>query len=554
LVVGGTTKAENARKEMESQEKQDTQDSKDRIKHGKRYGNKKILNPETKRLILVKTALSYDKSHPAHQAVMRSMKKESINIPVEIGDTILTGKFKNKKVVVKSIGKDEHGMPTINGRKVATFRTVKPTNEGLMISRVLVEKFRNRLNEGGAAGHAAHIFDDMDLTFGDLKLFISLGLEGKLDVEAPITEKLDGQNISVSYTDKGVVFARNKTHMKNNGKEAMRTNDVKQMFAGRGDLTTAFAEAANDLTKAIIGLTQKQKNKIFAAGSKWMSVEIMFPATQNVIPYGHNLIVFHDTFEVDETGNKIGGGSGEGRILAGMIKQINQDIQNTFQFKGPVVITIPKVKNFSQRKSHYLARVTKLQNQFGLKDNDTVMMWHQMWWELFITNNARKLKYNMPNGVFMKLVRRWAFQELGSFPVNDMKKEIKHSKFLTWVLGFDKGSKLDQLKKNIAPFEMIFLQLGAEILQNASGLLSMSPLDSVKQLKKDIDKSVKELRNTTDIKKISRFKEQLIKLNAIGMDKIVPTEGAMVTYKGKIFKITGFFAPTNQILGLFRYG
>ena len=32
------------------------------------------------------------------------------------------GKFKNKKVVVKSIGEDEHGLPTINGKKVVTFR------------------------------------------------------------------------------------------------------------------------------------------------------------------------------------------------------------------------------------------------------------------------------------------------------------------------------------------------------------------------------------------------------------------------------------------------
>lgn len=48
-----------------------------------------------------------------------------IQIPVKVGDTILTGKFKNKSTVIKSIGKDEHGMPTINGRKVVTFRIKK---------------------------------------------------------------------------------------------------------------------------------------------------------------------------------------------------------------------------------------------------------------------------------------------------------------------------------------------------------------------------------------------------------------------------------------------
>tara|TARA_Y100000310_G_scaffold248547_1_gene254392 strand:- start:14194 stop:14760 length:567 start_codon:yes stop_codon:yes gene_type:complete len=53
---------------------------------------------------------------------------EDINIPVKVGDTILTGRFKNKKTVIKKIGKDEHGMPTINGRKVVTFRMGKKVN------------------------------------------------------------------------------------------------------------------------------------------------------------------------------------------------------------------------------------------------------------------------------------------------------------------------------------------------------------------------------------------------------------------------------------------
>mgnify|MGYP003659263227 CR=1 FL=1 len=54
--------------------------------------------------------------------------KEDINIPVKVGDTILVGKFKNKKMKIKNIGKDDHGMPTINGRKAATFRIHKTVN------------------------------------------------------------------------------------------------------------------------------------------------------------------------------------------------------------------------------------------------------------------------------------------------------------------------------------------------------------------------------------------------------------------------------------------
>lgn len=51
---------------------------------------------------------------------------EDINIPINVGDTVFTGRFKNKKMVIKEIGKDETGMPTINKKKVVTFRTTLP--------------------------------------------------------------------------------------------------------------------------------------------------------------------------------------------------------------------------------------------------------------------------------------------------------------------------------------------------------------------------------------------------------------------------------------------
>ena len=52
---------------------------------------------------------------------------------------------------------------------------------------------------GGAAGHLNHPFDDKDLTFKDLKNIIEMGLDGNLDREDNVTEKLDGQNLMVSW-------------------------------------------------------------------------------------------------------------------------------------------------------------------------------------------------------------------------------------------------------------------------------------------------------------------------------------------------------------------
>ena len=53
------------------------------------------------------------------------IKKEAITIPIEIGDTVLGGKFKNKKITVKSIGRNEKGDLTINGKPILKIR-LKP--------------------------------------------------------------------------------------------------------------------------------------------------------------------------------------------------------------------------------------------------------------------------------------------------------------------------------------------------------------------------------------------------------------------------------------------
>jgi len=56
---------------------------------------------------------------------------EDITIPVKKGDTILVGRFRNHPIEVKEIGKDQHGMPTINGRPVVTFRLQKKDKKSL---------------------------------------------------------------------------------------------------------------------------------------------------------------------------------------------------------------------------------------------------------------------------------------------------------------------------------------------------------------------------------------------------------------------------------------
>ena len=67
---------------------------------------------------------------------------EMIKLNIKVGDTIMGGKFKNKKVVVKTIGKNDKGDITINGKPLLRFRILKENNEANNIPSAL----RRRIN------------------------------------------------------------------------------------------------------------------------------------------------------------------------------------------------------------------------------------------------------------------------------------------------------------------------------------------------------------------------------------------------------------------------
>ena len=56
---------------------------------------------------------------------LRKIIWEAMELDLEVGDVILTGKFKNKRKLVKDFGKDDLGQPTINGMKALNFRIEK---------------------------------------------------------------------------------------------------------------------------------------------------------------------------------------------------------------------------------------------------------------------------------------------------------------------------------------------------------------------------------------------------------------------------------------------
>ena len=49
--------------------------------------------------------------------------------------------------------------------------------------------------------------------------------------------------------------------------------------------------------------------------------------------------------------------------------------------------------------------------------------------------------------------------------LNSVQKEIDNEKFLDWALSFDKNDHQKYVKDNMKPFEILFFDVGAEILK-----------------------------------------------------------------------------------------
>jgi len=347
------------------------------------------------------------------------------------------------------------------------------------------------LLEGGAYGHMNHPFDiEMNLTFGDLKNIVKNALSGKLELAR---EKTDGQALAVSWVNGRLVAARNKSHLKNRGKDAMSVQDVISKFAGRGSVSDAFSFAIKDLESAIKGLSETSKKKIFKDGKCFMNCEIIYPENTNVIPYGQSLLVFHGTMEYNEEGNAIGENSESGAQLASMVKKINADVQSKFKLQGPPVQKLPVNKDLKAKQGIFLSKIQSLQSEFGLTDKNGVADYHQAWWKQFIEKNTSGLDEQQKIG----LVKRWAFGDKG-FRI----KDIKDDKNREWAEKIEKQDQQKITKENLLKFETIFLGVGAEVLSFMTSVLTVNP-DAAKQ-------------------------------QMVG-------------------KLTGAFAPLNQILGIFTF-
>lgn len=423
----------------------------------------------------------------------------------------------------------------------------------------------NLITEGGAAGHMAHPWDDHGLTFNDMKEIVSRALEGRLDIEQAVTEKTDGQNIQITWKNGEIGFARNKGTIINPMTTPQIIADFERKYQesiakngaaaseGYKLVVEAYRACAEDLTESLKSIPEATLNQIFKNGRVFANMEIIYPATKNVIAYDKAHLQFHNLVEYDEQGNTIETDLTGGAMMQRVIQDANAHMQKTFSFIPPQRIKLGRVYDFEDQQAAFFNEIDQLQKQFNLKDTDMISEYHKAWWRDIIQTKAQQLGYDIPEDVLTTLIYRWSFDDK-SKNISILKKEITNPEFLAWVTEFDKKDFKQYKKQNLEPFESIFLRLGVVVLQNASNFLAANPDKTVQDIKTELAQLIRDLQEKNDPNTIKQLEVQLRRIQKLGgFDSIVPTEGVVFTYQGNTYKMTGAFAPINQILGTLKY-
>jgi len=366
-----------------------------------------------------------------------------------------------------------------------------------------------------------------------------------------LVHNTDGQQLSISWKNDQIIAARNKSHLKNAGEFAMTAKGIAELFAGRGDIEIAYNAAIEDLTASIGGLSNKDKKKFFDEGKKFASVEVITPITQNTVPYGQNLLVFHGVLEYDVDGNVIDEDKQAGRDLGKLIEEANLASQKVFYVRGPEDIASKPLPNTAKREAYYKKRLSAIMTESGCSQNSTVGDYALGMAKNIITTESHSAKIIIPDIALDGLARRIADIDK-SYSISQIKKDLGADS--TWFIDLEK-KKAKELKRAVyAPLESIFLEIGTELMKNISSALVANPTEAAESMRKEIDSTISKIRTSgdeTDIKKLEIQLKRLIDVG--GLDDIIPSEGITFIYKGKLYKYTGLFAITHQIRSILAY-
>jgi len=423
---------------------------------------------------------------------------------------------------------------------------------------------KDLLQEGAVAGHMNHIYDNGEMTFGELKQLLQAVSDGKVRG----TEKTDGQNIFLSFdvrTQKAKAI-RNKSHIKAGGLDIETFDDFFSEHPSQA-LRYSFVEALQTFESIIKQVDKEVQEKIFGPGSDetdiYFNTEVMNPGapgleeddprgkgTTNVIPYDKKTLLIHrvgHSMYVRETAKIAKDNDGIAIDISSNYDVLEQAIAG-MSTDDPVVFSVETnpVRKLSPMKDKEIVQnatseINNLVRDQGLNDSNTINQFviAQVKPEIdqFGLTDDR-------NDMILQRVMEMPGKPTSTQITKGLPVEIK-SEVAKYIRDFKYPSYTRRLQLLLHDFSVAAVD----------GLESVFISDNKKQiefLQDEIDSTIKKINGSSNEAAKEELAKQMEKLKSPkGIN--TPSEGFVFDWNGVTYKLTGNFAPANQILGMERF-
>jgi hypothetical protein len=386
---------------------------------------------------------------------------------------------------------------------------------------------------GGAAGHMAHLHEDLDLTFNELISIIDLVASANIEV----TEKVDGQNLFLTVSDLGEIrTARNPGDIKRGG---MTPEQYTEKWRGH-PAEKAFMRGFKAVKSVISSLPLDQQIDIFDGGNSYVNMEIMYynPETgknSNIINYNACYVVVHALVSDDPNAEQ------QFEKLASLINAKQTEIdQQVWSVHGPQIIKLNNIANGSAHESAK-SRIEDIASPVGMDASisDLCQIYYR---DLMISDD-------MPENAADDVVNL-VFQKSNTKTLANIKKD--NPSFAAKISKY--GTKTNSKKVVAAvlrPLENIINDFAIEVLRGIKSFFVVDHDQAVSDMRQELESSIVKLREIAaegDENMGKMVDRQLKKLGDVE-NLASSLEGIVFRHNGKVYKMTGAFAMANQIIG-----
>ena len=408
---------------------------------------------------------------------------------------------------------------------------------------------------GGIAGHLAHLQENLDFTFGDLKSILGKVATG----EMPVVEKVDGQNIFFKWTvdpDTGEVrTARNKGNLMKGG---MSPEQFTAKWVGH-PAEDAFINGFDAIQAALGQVGSQGLKQIFTpndpAGQRFINAEIIYTNNPNVINYNGDYIVMHNLQEFDADGKlvdvQLKGGEFD-QLLQAVDAAQQADDQKTWSVIGPQVIQLKDISHTDVNQV-FSDKITAL----GVSDDMSLGDYVEEKLRTGVVGNL-PIPVHKQEALIKRIIGVGHHADPDSLPsLKDIKQGVsKDVQKRISALG-TKTNAPKAISVVLTPVELAIHDMAVEVLRGIASVLTAGHDEELDRLKAELESAKEAIMSARDADADTRRSMMDQQLQKLGDPSNIASSLEGIVFEEppgskELYKLTGAFAPLNQIIGRAR--